>query len=135
MQHGFMYLVAILDWFSRYVLAWQLSNTLDGQFCLDALQQALLLGQPDIFNTDQGAQFAALAFTGYLEAASVRISMDGRGRVFDNISIERLWRGDYFQFYNHDRPHQSWTIAHQRRCILHEHFVVLFYLILAVSWS
>jgi len=129
MQHGFMYLVAILDWFSRYVLAWQLSNTLDGRFCLDALQQALLLGQPDIFNTDQGVQFTALAFTTCLETAGVRISMDGRGRVFDNIFIERLWRSvkyediylkdyasvpelgtgldDYFQFYNHDRPHQS----------------------------
>lgn len=129
MQHGFMYLVAIMDWFSRYVLAWQLSNTLDGRFCLDALQQALLLGQPDIFNSDQGVQFTALEFTGCLEAAGVRISMDGRGRVFDNIFIERLWRsvkyediylkdyasvpeldtglGEYFQFYNHDRPHQS----------------------------
>jgi putative transposase len=129
MQHGFMYLVAILDWFSRYVLAWQLSNTLDGRFCLDALQQAFLLGTPDIFNSDQGVQFTALEFTGCLETADVRISMDGRGRVFDNIFIERLWRsvkyediylkdyasvpeldtglGDYFQFYNHDRPHQS----------------------------
>jgi putative transposase len=129
MQHGFMYLVAILDWFSRYVLAWQLSNTLDGRFCLDTLQQALQLGQPDIFNTDQGVQFTALEFTGCLEAAGVRISMDGRGRVFDNIFIERLWRSvkyedvylkdyasvpelitgleDYFRFYNHDRPHQS----------------------------
>jgi len=129
MRHGFVYLVAILDWFSRYVLAWQLSNTLDGRFCLDTLQQALQLGQPDIFNTDQGVQFTALEFTGCLEAAGVRISMDGRGRVFDNIFIERLWRSvkyeevylkdyasvpelstgldDYFWFYNHDRPHQS----------------------------
>ena len=129
MQQGFMYLVAILDWFSRYVLAWQLSNTLDGWFCLDVLQQALRLAQPAIFNTDQGVQFTALAFTGRLEAAGVRVSMDGRGRVFDNIFIERLWRSvkyedvylkdytsvleletglrDYFQFYNYDRPHQS----------------------------
>lgn len=128
-QRGFMYLVAILDWYSRYVLAWQLSNTLDGQFCLDALEQALLLGLPDIFNTDQGVQFTALAFTGRLEADQVRVSMDGRGRAFDNIFIERLWRSvkyediylkdyatvpdldsglqRYFQFYNHDRPHQS----------------------------
>jgi putative transposase len=129
MRYGFVYLVAILDWFSRYVLAWQLSNTLDGRFCLDTLQQALRLGQPDIFNTDQGVQFTALEFTGCLEAAGVRISMDGRGRVFDNIFIERLWRSvkyedvylkdyasvpelstgldGYFWFYNHDRPHQS----------------------------
>jgi putative transposase len=129
MQRGFMYLVAILDWFSRYVLAWQLSNTLDGRFCLDTLQQALQLGRPDIFNTDQGVQFTALEFTGRLEAAGVRISMDGRGRVFDNIFIERLWRSvkyedlylkdyasvlelstgleHYFQFYNNERPHQS----------------------------
>ncbi|RME49374.1 MAG: transposase [Chloroflexi bacterium] len=92
-----MYLVAILDWFSRYVLAWQLSNTLDGRFCLDALQQALLLGRPEIFNTDQGAQFTALAFTGCLEAAGVRISMDSRGQVFDNIFIERLWRAELLE--------------------------------------
>jgi putative transposase len=92
MQRGFMYLVAILDWFSRYVLAWQLSNTLDGRFCLDTLQQALQLDQPDIFNTDQGVQFTALEFISRLEVAGVRISMDGRGRVFDNIFIERLWR-------------------------------------------
>ena len=129
MRHGFMYLVAILDWFSRYVLAWQLSNTLDIRFCLDALRQALLLGQPDIFNTDQGVQFTARRFTDPLKDAGVRISMDGRGRVFDNIFIERLWRtvkyediylkdyasvgqldtglAGYFQFYNHDRLHQS----------------------------
>jgi putative transposase len=129
MQRGFTYLVAILDWFSRYVLAWQLSNTLDGRFCLDTLQQALQLGRPNIFNTDQGVQFTALAFTGRLEAAGVRVSMDGRGRVFDNIFIERLWRSvkyedvylkdyasvtelnagleRYFRFYNNERPHQS----------------------------
>ena len=129
MRRGFTYLVAILDWFSRYVLAWQLSNTLDGRFCLDTLQQALQLGRPNIFNTDQGVQFTALAFTGRLEAAGVRVSMDGRGRVFDNIFIERLWRSvkyedvylkdyasvtelnagleRYFRFYNNERPHQS----------------------------
>ncbi len=129
MQHGFMYLVAILDWFSRYVLAWQLSNTLDCRFCLDALQQALLLGQPEIFNTDQGVQFTAREFTARLEGRGIRISMDGRGRAFDNIFTERLWRTvkyediyikdyasvpelnaglqAYFQFYNQDRPHQS----------------------------
>ena len=92
MQHGFMYLVAVLDWFSRYVLAWQLSNTLDGHFCLDALQQALRLGTPAIFNTDQGVQFTASDFTSQLEAAGIRISMDGRGRALDNVFIERLWR-------------------------------------------
>lgn len=129
MRHGFMYLVAIMDWFSRFVLAWQLSNTLDGRFCLDALHQVLLLDRPDIFNTDQGVQFTAVEFTGCLKSAGVRISMDGRGRTFDNIFIERLWRSvkyeevylkdyatvarlesgleEYFRFYNYDRPHQS----------------------------
>jgi putative transposase len=129
MQRGFMYLVAVLDWFSRYVLAWQLSNTLDGSFCLKALQQALEQGTPTIFNTDQGVQFTASNFTGCLAAAGVRISMDGRGRAVDNIFVERLWRTvkyedlyvkdyasvpaleagleRYFHFYNHDRPHQS----------------------------
>jgi len=92
LAHGFMYLIAIIDWFSRYVLAWQLSNTLDGLFCIQALKQALQRGQPEIFNTDQGAQFTALAFTGILEAAPIRISMDGRGRALDNIFVERLWR-------------------------------------------
>ena len=129
MQHGFMYRVAIIDWFSRYGLAWQLSNTLDVHFCLTALEQAFAQGQPAIFNTDQGAQFTARAFTSRLETAQVRISMDGRGRAFDNIFIERLWRsvkyedlylkdyatvpelqtglGAYFTFYNQKRPHQS----------------------------
>lgn len=129
LPHGFMYLVAIMDWFSRFVLAWQLSNTLDGAFCLEALRRALRDGEPDIFNTDQGVQFTAYAFTDELETASIRVSMDGRGRFFDNIFIERLWRtvkyediylkgyetvpalaaglGDYFQLYNYDRPHQS----------------------------
>jgi putative transposase len=129
MPRGFMYLVAVIDWFSRYVLAWQLSNTLDGAFCLDALQQALLWGKPTIFNTDQGRQFTASAFTGYLEREEIQISMDGKGRALDNIFIERLWRSvkyediylkdygtvlalasglhRYFQLYNYDRPHQS----------------------------
>jgi putative transposase len=128
-QHGFMYLVAILDWFSRYVLAWQLSNTLDGQFCLDALRQSLRRGQPDIFNTDQGVQFTALEFTTCLEAVGVHVSMDGRGRALDNIFIERLWRtikyeevylraygaprearywlSRYLTHYNEKRPHSS----------------------------
>ena len=129
MPQGFMYLVAVIDWFSRFVLSWQLSNTLDGWFCLDALRLALQVAQPDIFNTDQGVQFTAHAFTDELEAAHVRISMDGRGRAFDNIFVERLWRTvkyediyikgyssvpaletgleEYFQFYNYQRPHQS----------------------------
>ncbi len=129
MRRGFMYLVAVLDWFSRYVLAWQLSNTLDGLFCLEALQQALDCGTPEIFNTDQGVQFTASNFTSCLEAAGIRVSMDGRGRALDNIFVERLWRSvkyedlylrdyesvpelevgleRYFQFYNHNRPHQS----------------------------
>ncbi len=90
MPKGFMYLVAVIDWYSRYVLAWQLSNTLDGRFCLDTLQQALRRGKPAIFNTDQGVQFTAIAFTGCLRKAGIRISMDGRGRALDNIFIERL---------------------------------------------
>ena len=124
-----MYLVAIMDWFSRYVLTWQLSNTLDNLFCIDALSQALLLGKPETFNSDQGSQFTSIAFTSILEQATIRISMDGRGRAYDNIFIERLWnslkREDiyirryssvplleagltrYFNHYNQQRPHQS----------------------------
>ena len=129
MHLGFMYLVAIIDWFSRYVIAWQLSNTLDGYFCLDVIQQALDQEQPEVFNTDQGAQFTAQDFIACLEKADVRISMDGRGRALDNIFIERLWRSvkyediylkdyatvpaletglsAYFRLYNYERPHQS----------------------------
>ena len=129
MVRGFMYLVAIIDWYSRYVLAWQLSNTLDGAFCLAALQQALTHGTPEIFNTDQGVQFTARAFTAAVAAAGSRMSMDGKGRALDNIFIERLWRSvkyediylqdyatvplldtglhHYFSFYNTERPHQS----------------------------
>ena len=90
LRDDFVYLAVVRDWYSRYVLAWQLSNTLDGTFCLDALHQALDYGQPEIFNTDQGAQFTAHAFTDALETAGIRISMDGRGRAFDNIFVERL---------------------------------------------
>lgn len=133
MPKGFMYLVAIMDWFSRYVLTWHLSNTLDDCFCLLALEQALLMATPTLFNTDQGAQFTATAFTTTLENAAIRISMDGRGRAFDNIFIERLWRSvkyeciylnefatvpslqagldGYFTRYNHHRPHQSLAYA------------------------
>ncbi len=92
MPKGFMYLAAVMDWYSRYVLSWRLSNTLDGTFCLAALNEALQLGKPEIFNTDQGVQFTAHAFTVTLEDVGIRVSMDGRGRAFDNIFIERLWR-------------------------------------------
>ena len=130
MRRGFMYLVAIIDWFSRYVLSWRLSNTLDNSFCVAALGEALAAGRcPDIFNTDQGAQFTSEAFPGALEDRGIAISMDGRGRALDNVFIERLWRSvkyecvylhdyqsaftlngglaEYFRFYNTDRPHQS----------------------------
>jgi putative transposase len=92
MARGFLYLVVVMDWHSRYVLAWRLSNTMDTSFCLDALEDALRKGRPEIFNTDQGAQFTSAAFTDKLEAAGVRISMDGRGRWLDNVFVERLWR-------------------------------------------
>ncbi len=129
MLQGFVYLVAIMDWYSRYVLAWELSNTMDKQFCLDALERALGTSRPDIFNTDQGSQFTSGEFIGRLEADGIKISMDGRGRFFDNIFIERLWRSvkyeevylhsyesvkdaekgiaKYFQFYNTERLHES----------------------------
>lgn len=130
MRYGYLYLVAVMDWFSRYVLAWELSNTLEVAFCLEALGRALRGGRrPGIFNTDQGAQFTSEAFTDRLKAAKVRISMDGRGRALDNRFVERLWRsvkyeevyvrdyadglaahgslGRYFRFYNTDRPHEA----------------------------
>ena len=129
MAHGFLYLVAIIDWYSRYVLSWRLSNTLDADFCIEALEEALTKGKPDIFNTDQGAQFTSEAFTGLLQQHGVRISMDGKGSYNDNLFIERLWRsvkyeevylkayqdgreariglGNYFRFYNTERPHQA----------------------------
>lgn len=127
---GFMYLVAVMDWYSRYVLSWRVSNSMDSSFCVDALEEALKeFGKPDIFNSDQGAQFTCREFTGRLEAAKIQISMDGRGRALDNVFVERLWRsfkyedlyiwnyetvpelisgvGKYFRFYNTERPHQS----------------------------
>jgi putative transposase len=126
---GFMYLAAVIDWYSRYVLAWRLSNTLDGGFCLELLDEALDRGRPEIFNTDQGVQFTAAAFTGRLEQAGVRVSMDGKGRCLDNVFVERLWRtvkyedvylrnyervpelsaglGRFFPYYNELRLHQS----------------------------
>jgi len=129
-QGGFMYLVAVLDWYSRYVLSWRLSNTLDTSFCIGALEDALATGRrPDIFNTDQGCQFTSKSFTGRLKQQDIQISMDGRGRALDNIFIERLWRSvkyediylrsyespwdlelglhRYFDFYCHRRPHSS----------------------------
>ena len=92
LRSGFVYLVAVLDWFSRYVLGWELSVTLDGQFCRDTLERALATGRPEIFNTDQGAQFTSDAFTSLLRTAGVQISMDGRGRALGNVFVERLWR-------------------------------------------
>jgi putative transposase len=125
---GFMYLAAVIDWYSRYVLSWRLSNTLDGAFCLEMLEEALQGGRPEVFNTDQGVQFTAEAFTGRLLSAGVAVSMDGRGRASGNAFVERLWRtakyediyircyeavaellqglARYFAFYNHKRLHQ-----------------------------
>jgi putative transposase len=126
---GFMYLAATIDWYSRYVLAWRLSNTLDGSFCLDMLQEALSGGRPEVFNTDQGVQFTAEAWTSRLERAGVAVSMDGKGRCLDNVFVERLWRSvkyediylkgyeavpplqaglrAYWAFYNEERLHQA----------------------------
>jgi putative transposase len=129
LQGGFVYLVAVMDWFSRYVLSWAISITMDVGFCLEALEQALGIATPDIFNSDQGAQFTSLDFTDRLTAAGIRISMDGRGRALDNVFVERLWRtvkyeevylkdygtprealqglARFFQVYNRQRPHQA----------------------------
>ena len=129
MARGFLYLVAVMDWVSRYVLAWRLSNLLDASFCVEALEDALSQGRPEIFNTDQGSQFTDDDFTGVLRAHGVAISMDGRGRFADNIFVERFWRSleyeevylkayesvaearqgiaAYFKFYNHQRLHQA----------------------------
>ena len=127
LRSGFLYLVAVLDWFSRYVVAWRLSNTLEGSFCDECLDEALTQGRPEIFNTDQGVQFTSTAFTSRLQAEGVAISMDGRGRALDNVFVERLWRtvkqeniylldyatpweaeeglSAYFRFYGEERPH------------------------------
>jgi len=129
LRHGFLYLVAVMDWYSRYVLSWRLSNTLTGSFCTEALDEALSRSQPEIFNSDQGSQFTATAFRSRLESCGVAISMDGRGRAIDNVFIERLWRSvkyeevylrdyadgwqaeaslaAYFRFYNGERIHQA----------------------------
>ena len=137
LRGGFAYLTVVMDWHSRYVLSWELSNTLDAAFCAEALERALAISKPEIFNSDQGAQYTSEAFTGRLRKANVKISMDGRGRCYDNIFVERLWRtvkyeevylhhyedmeeawkglGRYFAFYNRERPHQSlkWRTPHE----------------------
>ena len=129
MLHGFVYLVAIMDWFSRYVLSWKLSTTLETAFCTEALQEALEHASPEIFNSDQGVQFTSQEFTSILHSDGIKISMDGHRRVYDNIFVERLWRtvkyeevylhdyrtvsearlllSNYFHFYNTERIHQS----------------------------
>ena len=129
MQVGFLYLVAVMDWYSRYVLSWRLSNSMDVDFCMEALEDAFVFGKPEIFNTDQGSQFTSREFTGALKAQDVAISMDGKGRAIDNVMIERLWRtvkyeeiylkeyasgtdchkglSDYLDYYDHRRRHQS----------------------------
>lgn len=129
MSRGYLYLTAVIDWFSRYVLAWRLSNSMDVEFCLEALDESLAQGRPEIFNTDQGSQFTSREFTQRLEQASIAISMDGKGRAIDNVMIERLWRTvkyeniylkeyatgadcqeglkAYFQYDRHERPHQG----------------------------
>jgi putative transposase len=130
LAHGFAYLVAVIDWYARRVLAWRISNTLEAGFCVDCLEDALRAhGRPEVFNTDQGSQFTSEAFTGVLLRAGIAISMDGRGRALDNIFVERLWRSlkyedvylngytsmpelllgltEYFAFYNGERPHQA----------------------------
>ncbi len=132
MRRGFLYLVAIMDWHSRKVLSWRLSNTMDASFCVDALKEAFAIyGAPAIFNTDQGSQFTSLEFTEAVKNAGVRISMDGKGRWMDNVFIERLWRslkyecvylnalesgsqagtiiGDWIEFYNTQRPHSTFN--------------------------
>ncbi len=131
-KHGFVYLVAIMDWFSRYVLSHEISTTLDTGFCIDALEKALSISRPEIFNSDQGCQFTSNDFTGRLEKQGVAVSMDGRGRCYDNIFIERLWRsvkyeqvylneyntvkdvvsgiGGYFDFYDSERIHPGFGI-------------------------
>jgi putative transposase len=149
MARGFLYLVAIIDWYSRYVLAWRLSNTLDTAFCLEAVHEALDDTQPVVFNTDQGVQFTSDEFTGCLKHHEVLISMDGRGRALDNVFIERLWRSvkyediylhdypdghavyhglqRYFTFYNHVRPHSALggktpaEVHHNHDVLCHHH--------------
>lgn len=129
LSQGFLFLTVVMHWWSRYVLSWRLSNTLDGRFCQESLEEALSGGTPEVFNTGQGVQYTARSFTGRLEAAGVAVSMDGRGRALDNIFVERLWRSlkdeevylksdesvaeleagvtAWLRFYNHERVHQA----------------------------
>ena len=129
LKNGFAYLVVIMDWYSRFILSWQLSNLLDADFCIETLERALQKNKPDIFNSDQGSQFTCTEFIKKLETQEIQISMDGRGRALDNIFVERLWRSvkyediylkdydqvstlyyglkKYFKFFNEERPHQS----------------------------
>lgn len=140
MRDGFMYLTAVMDWFSRYVLSWRLSNSLDMDFCLEALEEAFFYGKPEIFNSDQGVQYTSQEFSKILEEKNIRISMDGKGRWMDNVFIERLWRSvkydlvylkefqtvselfcelkDYFEYYNKSRPHQS--LDYKTPCFVYE---------------
>ena len=129
MKHGFLYLSAIIDWYSRYIVAWEISNSLDVSFCVETLEKALEKNKPQIFNTDQGSQYTSNIFTDILKSNHIEISMDGKGRAIDNIMIERFWKSikyeyiylneittgtelwtglnDYFNFYNNERLHQS----------------------------
>jgi putative transposase len=139
LPQGYVYLVAVIDWYSRYVLSWELSNTMDMTFCLSALEKALAQNIPKIFNSDQGSQFTSMAFTGRLEKVGILVSQDGRGRALDNIFVERLWRSvkyeevylkgytsviealrgleEYFDFYNNERLHQS--LNYQTPAMIH----------------
>jgi putative transposase len=139
LPQGYVYLVAVIDWYSRYVLSWELSNTMDMTFCLSALEKALAQNTPKIFNSDQGSQFTSTAFTGRLEKEGILVSQDGRGRALDNIFVERLWRSvkyeevylkgytsviealkeleKYFDFYNNERLHQS--LSYQTPAMIH----------------
>ncbi len=139
MRPGFVYLVAMLDWFSRHVVSWSVSITMEAEFCFEALQEGLRSAKPEIFNSDQGSQFTSRSFPGLLEASGIRISMNGRGRAFDNIFVARLWRsvkyeevylrqyesvgeavhslGEYFRFYNRDRPTSHWGTVPRARSI------------------
>jgi putative transposase len=131
MRKDYVYLTAVMDWYSRYILGWRLSNTMDSTFCLEALEEALCMAKPDISNTDQGVQFTCHEFTSTLESLNIQISMDGKGRWLDNVFIERLWRSvkheltylkeyekrsqlyqdleSYFEYYNKRRPHQTFN--------------------------
>ena len=139
MSKGFLYLVAVMDWYSRYVLSWRLSNTLDVEFCIEAFEEALTQGVPEIFNTDQGSQFTSNRFVEAVKSMNIAFSMNGKGRAIDNVFVERLWRstkyeevylndyqdgieaynglGKYFEFYNKYRPHQS--LGYQTPATIH----------------